>query len=63
MKNLIFKTITAVAFIFAICPVLLAQGPPGPPGGGGVPLDAGLSLLVVAAVGYGANKMRKKEEV
>ena len=32
--------------------------PPPPPG---VPIDGGLSILVVAAVGYGAHKMKKEE--
>jgi hypothetical protein len=31
-------------------------------GGGGVPLDGGISLLVAAGVGYGAKKMAAKKK-
>ena len=46
-------------------------GTPGDPGGGagggtgdpdGVPVDGGLSLLLAAGAGYGANKLRKNKK-
>ncbi len=45
-------------------------GNPGDPGGGGtgdpddagVPIDGGLSLLLAAGAGYGANKLRKNRK-
>ena len=46
-------------------------GTPGDPGGGagggtgdpdGVPIDGGLSLLLAAGAGYGANKLRKNKK-
>lgn len=50
-------TVLTLAFIFVVTPILFAAPPPPP----GVPIDAGLSVLVVAAVGYGAHKMKKDE--
>ena len=32
-------------------------------GGGDVPVDGGLSLLVAAGVGYGAKKIREKRKL
>ena len=60
MKNIIknsIRTITTIAFIFVMCPQLFAAPPPPP----GVPIDAGLSVLIIAAVGYGATKITKDQ--
>ncbi len=51
------KVLLACLFIVAYSVGAMA-GPPPPPA---VPIDAGISVLVVAAVGYGATNMRKKE--
>jgi hypothetical protein len=40
-----------------MCPQLFAAPPPPP----GVPIDAGLSFLIIAAVGYGATKISKNQ--
>ena len=61
MKYSILKSIrliTTLALLFALCPQLLAAPPPPP----GVPLDGGISFLIIAAVGYGASKMTKDSE-
>jgi hypothetical protein len=59
-KNKIIKIIKfalTATLMLTVCPQLFAAPPPPP----GVPLDAGISLLVVAAVGYGANKIIKEK--
>ena len=57
LSNLIIKAALTVALIFVVTPILFAAPPPPP----GVPIDAGLSVLVVAAVGFGAQKLKKEE--
>ena len=60
MKKILNKSIpTPITFalIFVCCPQLFAAPPPPP----GVPIDAGISVLIVAAVGYGATKMSKNK--
>ncbi len=55
--------ILVILFVI-MCPLLtIAQGPPGPPGGGVVdtPIDGGLSLLLAAGVGYGIKKYREQK--
>lgn len=66
-KNL--KPILVLLAIFFLSNLdLLAAGPPGPPGGGGppggcwppstcIPLDGGLSFLLLAGAAYGAKKI------
>jgi hypothetical protein len=55
--EVIIKSALTLALILVVTPVLFAAPPPPP----GVPIDAGLSVLVVAAVGYGAHKFKKEE--
>ena len=52
------KVILSCLFIVAYSVGLMA-GPPPPPA---VPIDAGISVLVVAAIGYGATKMKKNND-
>ncbi len=59
MKLLELKTIITLAVILFMNTYLFAAPPPPP----SVPLDAGLSLLVVAAVGYAGNKIIKKNQM
>jgi hypothetical protein len=61
MKYSILKSlriITTIALLFVLCPQLFAAPPPPP----GVPIDGGISFLIIAAVGYGASKMTKDSE-
>jgi ABC-type antimicrobial peptide transport system permease subunit len=56
-----------ILFSIGLCNLILAQGPPLPPGPGSVPIDGGISLLIAACAGFGAkkiynNKADKKEE-
>lgn len=63
LKQLIF-TVTFIA-AFSIFNNTFAAGPPGPPGGGGapcwpppcVPIDGGISFLLVAGAIYGGKKV------
>lgn len=63
LKQLIF-TVTLIA-AFSSCNNVSAAGPPGPPGGGGapcwpppcVPIDGGISFLLVAGALYGGKKV------
>ena len=59
MKNSNFKTpaISILAMLVLSPVALLAQAPPPP----GVPLDFGLSGLVVACVSYGYYKLKKND--
>lgn len=66
MKTQFFKTILAIAFV--VCSsVMLAQGPPNPPGvghggtgdqpaGGGAPIGSGIGILLALGATYGAAK-------
>jgi hypothetical protein len=56
-----------ILFSIGLCNLILAQGPPLPPGPGSVPIDGGISLLIAACAGVGAkkiynNKAEKEEE-
>ncbi|MCG9898423.1 MAG: hypothetical protein MH132_00320 [Hydrotalea sp.] len=45
-------------------PMIQAEGLPSLPGGGSVndvPIDGGLSALLIAGVGYGARKLRRRK--
>lgn len=65
LKQLIF-TVTLIA-AFSSCNNAFAGGPPGPPGGGPggppcwpppcVPIDGGISFLLVAGAIYGGKKV------
>lgn len=57
LTSKIVKIVSVFALLFVLQPQLFAAPPPPP----GVPIDGGLSFLVVAAVGYGATKFHKKE--
>jgi len=57
LSNRVFKTTLIIAFLFNFNPLLIA----GPPQPGGVPLDGGVSFLIIAAVGYGAKKMMDED--
>lgn len=54
--------ILVLAFLFIGSQNIMAQEGDGG-NSEGVPLDAGVSFLVVAAAGYGMKKMNEKEEV
>ncbi|NQY11185.1 MAG: hypothetical protein HRT71_16940 [Flavobacteriales bacterium] len=60
MKEINFKLATLftllVMLVFALTEVF-AQGPPAPPG---VPLDFGVTALILACVGYGVKMIYKK---
>jgi hypothetical protein len=68
MRNLVYFLL-ALSFLLylSMFNYLIAQGPPGPPTGGGgppcwppstcIPIDGGLSFLLVAGAVYGAKKM------
>jgi hypothetical protein len=47
-----------LALMFTLSPQIIAQPPPP-----GVPIDAGASVLIIAAVSYGAKKMMEEKEV
>jgi hypothetical protein len=56
------KLFSKLSYLVAVLTLLpmIASATPG--GGGGVPLDGGISLLVAAGVGYGAKKMAAKKK-
>jgi len=68
MKNYI-KILLLLVFIIAVNGFeMFAAGPPGPPGGGGppggcwppstcIPIDGGLSFLLLAGAAYGGKKV------
>jgi hypothetical protein len=58
-SKLILRYLTIICFVLVLCPQLFAAPPPPP----GVPIDGGISFLIVAAVGYGASKMSKEEKI
>jgi len=47
----------------AVCNLILAQGPPTPPGPAIVPLDGGVSLLIAACAGFGAKRIYDTKKV
>jgi hypothetical protein len=54
----LFSKLSYLVAVLTLLPaVAFAHG-----GGGGVPLDGGISLLVAAGVGYGAKKMAAKKK-
>ena len=62
LKKQIITGILLLAGLFC-CEVLLAAGPPQPPGGGApcwpapcVPIDGGIGFLVAAGLAYGGKK-------
>lgn len=65
MKN--FKYLLSVGAVFLFGSVLLATVPPPPPPAGGpacwpppcVPIDGGISLVIIAGAAYGARKIYK----
>lgn len=57
------RVISCFIMIIVLCTPLLLQAQPGGDedlGDPGVPLDGGLSVLMGAAVAYGASRFRKK---
>ncbi len=67
MKDKMYILLTLVLILgFSLINDVLASGAPGPPGGGGapcwppstcIPIDGGLSFLLVAGAAYGAKKI------
>ncbi len=68
MKNTIKILLLIFSFIVAFAGDLMAMGAPGPPNGGGppggcwppsscIPIDGGLSFLLIAGVAYGGKKI------
>ncbi len=64
LKRIIFTTLFLIAI--SIVNNAFAAGPPGPPGGGGgppcwpppcVPIDGGITFLLLAGVAYGLKKV------
>jgi len=70
-KNKILKTVVALGFVFTlICPMSInAQAPDGIPGGDlpptetndAIPLDGGLSILLLGAAAFGIKKLRENK--
>jgi hypothetical protein len=59
-NNVIIKTIKwgmAISMAFLLYSYIYAAPPPPP----GVPLDGGISFLIISAVGYGAHKISKEQ--
>ncbi|MEI8280490.1 MAG: hypothetical protein WCG87_12055 [Bacteroidota bacterium] len=64
-----YKKIKFLALVIALCAPLygISQPPPFDNGSGGdtqdtVPLDGGLSILLIAGAGYGAKKINEKRK-
>lgn len=68
--KLIVKQLIILVFFVGFSVIAHAAGPPGPPGGGGggppggcwppstcIPLDGGISFLLLAGAAYGGKKM------
>jgi hypothetical protein len=55
--NSSFKISLVVALLLANSQQVFASPPPP----GGVPIDSGVSLLIIAAIGYGAKKMKQDD--
>lgn len=65
LQNKILAVAT-VCIVFLLLPSVLYAQPPGFGGGDDVmdvPVDGGLSLLIAAGVGYGANRLKKKKDL
>jgi hypothetical protein len=65
MKKRIFGKVGVLVALFMVALPILVLAQPGFGGGDvddTVPLDGGLSLLVVAGVGYGAKKISEKRK-
>ena len=72
-KNKILKTVVALGFVFTlICPMSInaqidtptSPPPDGPvegPGGDAIPLDGGLSILLLGAAAFGIKKLRENK--
>lgn len=72
-KNKILKTVVALGFVFTlICPMRInaqidtptSPPPVGPverPGGDAIPLDGGLSILLLGAAAFGIKKLRENK--
>ena len=64
-----YTKIKFLALVIALCAPLygISQPPPFDGGGGGdtqdtIPLDGGLSILLIAGAGYGAKKINEKRK-
>jgi len=56
-----FQKALLIAIILLVTPAIYVLASPSGPGSNrdaGVPIDGGISLLVVAGIGYGAKKIR-----
>jgi len=52
---------TIIILVLLLCPAIYVMASPSSPGSNrdaGVPIDGGVSLLIVAGVGYGVKKAR-----
>lgn len=56
MKN--FRHILLSFILIIVSSKLSAQGPPPPPPPPGLPIDGGLFVLLLAAIGYGYKKLK-----
>jgi len=67
MKGL-YNKIKFLAIVISLCVPMYVSAQPGFDGGGGgdtqdtVPLDGGISLLVVAGAGYGIKKIKENRK-
>ena len=57
-KNYVRSTIVVSALLLTSSLEAFAQGPPSPPG---VPLDAGIIVLIIGCVLYGLKKIYQKK--
>lgn len=59
MKTIIFKILILLTLGFSTL-VQAAPGPPPPPPPPGLPIDTGLVVLILAAIGLGVIKLKKQ---
>jgi hypothetical protein len=62
MKNLITLAVLLVLICVAYTGFAQSLAPPPPPPPVAVPIDGGLSLVIVGCVGYGAKKLNDRRK-
>jgi hypothetical protein len=54
-----YRNILLSFVVILLAPQLFAQGPPPPPPPPGLPVDGGLIILFLTAIGYGYKKIKE----